>query len=236
MGDTLDYYTECEEYIKQDSFLNSIQDNEAVQKTIVNIETKLSSLDEQMLFALEEYKKYYVYIHKNPENREYQSLFSNAQSNLTTIGSKIFEISNQIDIDTDLLNNRLECLNALISEEKRKNVVFKSRLGIIENTNNASSELIYDYKQIYDEEYLKNWALIISIIIAFISVKMMYSNVNGDMTSNVKNIASNISSNISNIGRNMYNKGSNMYNNMGRNMYNNNKGSNMYNNMGRNYR
>jgi len=121
-------------------------------------------------------------------------------------------------------------------EEKRKNVVFKSRLGIIENTNNASSELIYDYKQIYDEEYLKNWALIISIIIAFISVKMMYSNVNGDMTSNVKNIASNISSNISNIGRNMYNKGSNMYNNMGRNMYNNNKGSNMYNNMGRNYR
>jgi hypothetical protein len=228
MPDSIDYYAQCEEYIKQDSFLNNIQDNEAVQNRILNIQTNISTLDEQMLFALDEYKKYYVYIHKNPENTEYQQQFANAQANLTNIGSKFFEISNQIDIDTDLLNKRLECLNALIAEEKRKNVILKKRLGIIENTNNASSELIYDYKQIYDEGYLRNWALIISIIIVFISVKTMYSNVNGDMTSNVKNIASN----MTNIGNNIYNKGSNMYNNM-KNM-GNNTGNNMGNNMGRN--
>jgi len=176
---------------------------------------------------LEEYKKYYVFLHKNPEYPDYQQNFANAQANLTKIGSQFFETANQIDVNTDLLNKKLICLNAMIVKEKRQNVFLKKRLGIVENKSNASSELIYDYTQIYDEGYLRNWALIISIIIVGIAIKNIYGNANGDLTSNVKNIASN----VTNIGNNMYNNVKNMGSNMSRNM-----GTNMGTNMGSNYK
>lgn len=200
-----DYYAECEEFIKQDTFLNEIQDPEAVKNKIQMLKNKLSTLDEQMPYILDEYQKYYVFLHKNPEYPEYQQMFANAQTNLTKIGSEFFTISNKIDVDTDLLNKKLSCLNAMIVKEKSKNTLLKRRLGIIENKSNASSELIYDYRQIYDEEYLRNWALIISIIIAAFAIKNIYSNTNGDITSNVKNIG--------NMGSTMYNNIKNMSNN-----------------------
>jgi hypothetical protein len=172
-----------------------------------------------MLFVLEEYKKYYVFLHKNPEYPDYQQNFANAQANLTKIGSQFFEIANQIDVETDSLNKKLICLNVLIFKEKSQNTFLKKRLGIVENTSNASSELIYDYRQIYDEGYLRNWALIISIIIVGIAIKNIYGKANGDFTSNVKNMASN----VTNIGSNMYNNVKNMGGNMGSNMGSNYK-------------
>jgi len=211
------YYAKCEESIKQDTFLNEIHHPEAVKKKIQMLKNKLATLDEQMPYILEEYEKYYVFLHKNPEYPEYQQMFANAQTNLTKIGSEFFTISNKIDVDTDLLNKRLICLNAMIVKEKRENTFLKRRLGIIENKSNASSELIYDYKQMYDEGYLRNWALIISIIIAAFSIKNIYSNSTGDMTSNLKNITNTGSS----MYNNMKNMGKNMGNNMGKNMGNN---------------
>ena len=205
-----DYYSKCEEFIKKDSFLKNIQDPEAVKNKIQTIQTKLSTLYQQMPYILAEFKKYYVFLHKNPEYPDYQQMFANAQANLAKIGSNFFSISNEIDVDTDLLNKKLTCLNALIVKEKRKNVFLKRRLGIIENKSNASSELIYDYKQIYDEGYLRNWALIISIIIAGFAVKNIYSNSNGDINTNVKNIASS----MSNIGSSMYNNVKNVGSNV----------------------
>jgi hypothetical protein len=220
MGDqTTDYYAICEETIKNDMFLNKINDPNAVESNIQSIQDKISTLDEKMLFVLEEYKKYYVFLHKNPEYPDYQQNFANAQANLTKIGSQFFETANQIDINTDLLNKKLICLNAMIVKEKRQNVFLKKRLGIVENKSNASSELIYDYTQIYDEGYLRNWALIISIIIVGIAIKNIYGNANGDLTSNVKNIANN----VTNIGNNMYNNVKNMGTNMGTNMGSNYK-------------
>lgn len=226
MGDqTTDYFATCEETIKNDTFLNKINDPDVVASNIQAIQGKISSLDEQMLFALEEYKKYYVFLHKNPEYPDYQQNFANAQANLTKIGSEFFEIANQIDVDTDSLNKKLMCLNALIVKEKRQNVFLKKRLGIVETKNNASSELIYDYIQIYDEGYLRNWALIICIVIIGIAIKNIYGKTSGDLTTNVKNMASN----VQNIGNNMYNNVKNMSTNMTTNM-----GKNMSTNMGTN--
>ena len=220
-----DYYEKCEEYIKEDSFLRNIENPEAVKNKIESLQNKLTTLDEQLPHILDEYKKYYVFLHKNPEYPDYQQMFANVQANLANIGSEFFKMINQLDVDTDLLNKKLTCLNALIVKEKRKNIFLKRRLGIVENKSNAASELIYDYREIYDEGYLRNWALILSIIIVGFAIKNIYSNANGDLMTNVKNIPNN----MTNIGNSMYNNVRNIPN-IGSSMYNNVR------NMGRNYR
>jgi len=199
------YYTNCEKNINDDN-------TEELKGKLNNFRGKISALEQQLPSVLEDYKKYYVFLNKNPEYPDYQQMFANIQANLTKIGSDFFTISNDVDTNIDLLNKKLICLNDLISKEKDKNTSLKKRLGIVEETSNAASELIYDYKKIYDECYLRNWALFFSIIIASFAVKNMYTNINGDLTSNVKNMANNVGnvgSNMKNVVNNIYNRGKN---------------------------
>ena len=58
--------------------------------------------------------------------------------------------------------------------EKEKNIELKKKLGIVEDQNNASSEMINDYKNIYDKKYLRNWALILSCLICFAAINSTY--------------------------------------------------------------
>ena len=84
---------------------------------------------------------------------------------MTKLSSDLFMLSNDVQSSTDELNKKLFALNVLIQEEKERNRDLKLSLGIVEHKNNAATELISDYKNMYSEEYLRNWALFISILI-----------------------------------------------------------------------
>jgi len=126
---------------------------------------KLQTLNNQLPAILDDFKKYYVFFNKNPEYPEYQTSFENIKGNMTKLSSDLFMLSNDVQASTDELNKKLFALNVLIQEEKERNRDLKLSLGIVEHKNNAATELISDYKNIYSEEYLRNWALFISILI-----------------------------------------------------------------------
>ena len=67
-------------------------------------------------------------------------------------------------------------LNVLIQKEKERNRELKLKLGIVEHKNNAATELIYDYKNMYSEEYLRNWDLFVSILIIGTSISKISKN------------------------------------------------------------
>ncbi len=46
--------------------------------------------------------------------------------------------------------------------------------GIAETENNAASELIDNYKEMYEEGYLRNWGLGISILFAGLVISKVY--------------------------------------------------------------
>jgi hypothetical protein len=73
--------------------------------------------------------------------------------------------TNNIEKDTESINDRLQKINILIEKEKIKNRQLKRRLGIVEKKYNGSDELISDYKEIYNLDYLKNFALFYGIIL-----------------------------------------------------------------------
>ena len=73
------------------------------------------------------------------------------------------------------INKKMFALNILIQKEKERNRELKKKLGIVEHKNNAATELIYDYKNMYSEEYLRNWSLFFCILIIGSSISKINS-------------------------------------------------------------
>jgi hypothetical protein len=84
-------------------------------------------------------------------------------------------ISNDVDANTDEINKAFKKLDILITIERKKNRELRRKLGIIEDENNNSKELIDNYNEIYDTDYLRNWALFLSTIVVGVSISKMFT-------------------------------------------------------------
>lgn len=142
----------------------------------------LETLESKLPAVLEDFKKYYVFYNKNPDYPEYQQLFENIKSNLTSINSDLFTLSNDVQVNIDDLNGGLIILNKQIEKEKKTNRQLKIDLGIVEHKNNAASEMIYDYKQMYESGYLRNWGLFLSIFVVGFSISKLYKGSGSNLT------------------------------------------------------
>ena len=134
-------------------------------KNSKNFLSQINTLKEKLPSILDDFKKYYVFYNKNPEYNEYQQMFENIKSNLQNMNSELFITTNNIEKDTESINDRLQKINALIAKEKIKNKQLKKKLGYIEKQYNGSDELISDYKDIYNLDYLTNFALFFGVIL-----------------------------------------------------------------------
>jgi hypothetical protein len=155
--------------INEDDFNNSPSPEQFLQK--------LQELQSQLPAILADFTKYYVFFNKNPEYPEYEQFFQNIKSNLNNVNSKLFMLSNDVQSNTDKINEKLFALDFLIRTEKNKNRELKSKLGIVEHKNSAASELIYDYKEMYESGYLRNWALFLSIVVVGITISKTFKSI-----------------------------------------------------------
>jgi hypothetical protein len=160
------------DYTEKNIDLDLLLDN---YKNPLEFKEKVESLKQQLPSILEDFKKYYIFYNKNPEYPEYQQMFENIKSNLNKISSQLFVLSNEVETGTDDLNQKLFALDILINIEKKKNRELKKKLGIIGHKNNATSEMIDNYEEIYESQYLRNWALFFSIIFAGLTIKNVYT-------------------------------------------------------------
>jgi vacuolar-type H+-ATPase subunit I/STV1 len=143
-------------------------------KKTVQYKEKINELDNVIDLLLIEFKKVYVIVKMHPTNEEYQTQYQNIVNNLASILSKLFSISNDIQLNIDKINKKLFEYDVLIRREREKNKELKKKLGIIENKSNAASEMIHDYKDIYDKGYLRNWSLLLSSIICILAIGNIY--------------------------------------------------------------
>jgi len=154
-----------------DSIENQISNFTQPNQFMQNLETLNSKLPP----ILDEFKKYYVFFNKNPEYQEYQNAFENIKGNLNTVNSNLFSLSNSVESSTEKINNVLFSLDILIKKEREKNKELKRKLGIVEHKSNASSELISDYRNIYESGYLRNWAIVLSTIVVGYSISKVFT-------------------------------------------------------------
>ena len=125
---------------------------------------------------LNDFKKYYILYNKDTTNNEYTTLFLNITSNLENVNTNLTLLSNEVQVDINKINKELISLNSLIEEEKTTYKNLNSKLGIVEHKNNATTELITDYKQMYEYGYLRNWGLFFSIVLAGYTISKVFTN------------------------------------------------------------
>lgn len=135
---------------------------------------KLEQLNGGINLLLDEFKKIYVVSKMNPEIPEYQQQYANIISNINQVQSKLFTTSNSIQVNIDEISKKLLDINVLIESEKTNNRKLKKKLGMIEDKNNAATEMIDNYKQIYNYNYLRNWAIFLSISICILTISKVY--------------------------------------------------------------
>jgi hypothetical protein len=135
---------------------------------------KINNLNAGVDILLDNFKKLYIVSKINPSNQQIQEQYQNTIHNLEEVLSQLFITSNSIQVNIDDLNQQLFKLNIFITKEREKNRKLKSKLGIIENTGNASSEMINNYKELYNMNYLRNWSLLLSSFLCIAAIGVVY--------------------------------------------------------------
>ncbi len=154
--------------------INNIDNIELNLKSSDQYLEKIITLKESLNLILDEFKKIFVLSKMYPENEEYQQQFSNVSNSLKQILSNFFTLSNDVQINIDNISKKMIELDMLIHREREKNRELKRKLGIIEHENNASTEMISNYKEIYDMRYLRNWALGLSTLACIAAIGIVY--------------------------------------------------------------
>lgn len=131
---------------------------------------KIQEMNETIDLLLEEFKKSCILSKMHPDNQEYQQHYEGIKTGLNQVQSKIASMSVDIQKNVDKINQSMLLLNVEIQQEKEINKELKRKLGIIENQSNAASEMINDYTQIYDDRYLRNWALGLSTLLCIATI------------------------------------------------------------------
>ena len=136
---------------------------------------KVDTLQKQLPSILDDFNKYFVLYNKDPNYPEYKNMFNNIKQNLNTLSTSLFMVSNDVDLNIDKINKAFKLLDILIIKERETNRELKRKLGIVEQTSNSSTELINNYSEMYDADYLRNWGLFLSTIVVGISITKMFT-------------------------------------------------------------
>jgi len=126
---------------------------------------KLNTYSQQIIPALDDYKKSYIFYHRTPENQEYANLFSIDSGNITTLNKNLFITSNDIQSHLDDLNIKITNLDKKIIVEKKHNNILVFKLQQIEGTGNGALIMNSNSKETYKTQYIANWNMFIGVCI-----------------------------------------------------------------------
>jgi hypothetical protein len=140
------------------------------------------ALKEQMEGALQklnplmvEFKRSYISHFLNPSYDEGSNLYSQTQAQITSFSSEIFENKNNTHGNTEQINRYLLFFNKEIIRLREENRKLKRKYTHLHEVSDTSIERIGDYQTLYEIQYLKNWALLLSLIAAGVAMNIVFA-------------------------------------------------------------
>ena len=153
--------------------MNDVNDNNV--KSPAFFLRKLNIINEQMPYITKSFIEKYVLYKGNPTDDDYKLDFENTQNNMKNIHSNLDNIRFNIKKSTNYINKKLFVLNNHINNIKNENNNYYKYLYGISQENNSSEELNSNYTDMYNNDYLKNWSILLSIIFIFITMKKTFN-------------------------------------------------------------
>ena len=126
---------------------------------------KIITIKNSFFSALDDFKKYYVFYHKNPEVDEFQNFFANSKGQLQNLNADMFLVTNNIQKNIKDLDMEMQTVSKKLEDEKELNDELIMLINRIQKTQDGSAIMIDDAKDEYNIQYYKNWEMFIGIII-----------------------------------------------------------------------
>ena len=127
---------------------------------------KLDESKDKLPFVLENFTKSFVLHNINPEDNEYKQIFQTDKSHLDKIMHDLFLLENNITTNINKLNSNLEKLYIELEILKEENTQLKKKSHFFDQQNDTADEMIDNYKEFYEIQYLRNWAIALTILIS----------------------------------------------------------------------
>jgi hypothetical protein len=135
---------------------------------------KIKTVKDSFFSALDDFKKYYVFFHKNPEVDEYQNFFSNSKEQLQKLNAEMFLVTNNIQKNIKDLDMEMRVVSKKLKDEKDLNEELMKLINRIKTTQDGSAIMIDDAKDEYNIQYYANLEVFMGIVIFMgISVKLL---------------------------------------------------------------
>jgi hypothetical protein len=135
---------------------------------------KIKTIKSSFFSALDDFTKYYVFYHKNPEVNEFQNYFANSKGQLQQLNSEMFLVTNNIQQQIKNLDIEMRLVSHKLKDEKELNGELLKLVSRIQTTQDGSEIMIDDAKNEYNIQYYKNLELFMGIVILLgISVNLL---------------------------------------------------------------
>lgn len=124
---------------------------------------KINTLQSQFSSVLDDFKKYYVYYHKNPEVSEFQNYYENSKSQLASLTQDMGNVKNGIVAFLERLEQETAATASQLSQEKQTYAKLTKRKEDVVGTENGSEILVEDAKHRYNRQYYDNVEMVVGI-------------------------------------------------------------------------
>ena len=136
---------------------------------------QLLALKERIGPMLEDFIKFFILYHKSPSNSEYINVYQSIIQNINSLMTELFNLSNNVEKNTEIINKYLLKLNKLIEKEKKLQQKMKRILVNLNNAYNGSDQMIDEYVEMYNIAYMKISAMVLGILILGFSMSKIFS-------------------------------------------------------------
>jgi hypothetical protein len=142
---------------------------------------KIETYREQFYAALGDYKNAYILHKKNPNNNEYERLYTISSAQVDSIDKNVFIFSIKMDKDLEKLNSYVSEMDKNIKQKKEINNDLKSKLLHIEGNGNGAIIMNENSKELYKYQYVANWTVFLGIFLISYSLYHVFKNNNNPM-------------------------------------------------------
>ena len=126
---------------------------------------KIKTLKDQFPVILSEYEKNYY----TGTDQTKLNVYNTYNSQVAKCIRDMRNITDTLKAQNNEFDSIISKYNKLIPDEQKKNALLKRKLNKMKTVNNGSATLIGDYKENYNETSMRNWSMLIGILVVCIS-------------------------------------------------------------------
>ena len=138
------------------------------------LKDKLEDALKKLHPLLDDFKHNFVSHFLNPSYDENKNLYTHSENQIHAFSSELMEHKNKTHHNTDEINKYFLLYNKKIEDLKRENNKLRAKYNRFNQTALTSNERIDEYQTIYQEQYMTNWSMLISLIIGGVIMSIAF--------------------------------------------------------------